>query len=121
MAATVITPIPDKLGVGVDKWVVTFATSINGAAGGTANIEVLRASTITLQYISTNWNAKTLTFTCSNDDTNFVALTTPLSVGANGLFSVIARDIGYRYYQLALSGAPTAALTVTVIVNRLGR
>jgi hypothetical protein len=121
MAATIISPVPDKLGAGIDKWVITFATDIDGTSGGVATIEVLRGYSIVLHYESTNWNSKTLTFAGGNDGSNFYALTTAISVSANGVFPLALRDVGFRYYKAALSGAPTAALTLTVIVNRLGR
>jgi len=117
---TIVAPVPNKLGSLVDMWTITFPTTTDSSAGGTSIIEVSRPYSMSLHYESTNWNSKTLTFFGGNDGTHFYVLGTAISVTANGAIAIATRDLGFRFYQAIFSGAPTGALTLTIVVNRLG-
>lgn len=121
MAATVLSATYNKVGLGILLATVVIPTTVDGTDGGYAIVSMGRMHSLTLQYESTNWNAKTLTLTGGNDGVNFYALSTAISVTANGAQGLAVRDDGFKYYKVSLSGAPTAALTVILCSILFGR
>lgn len=115
MAATTVNPIYLKLGAGMHRAIVTIPTTVDGTDGSSTNLEFGPLRSLTFEYVSSNWNSKTLVVFGGNDGSNFYVLATAISVTANGIKGVAVADLGYRFYQVNLSGAPTAALVVTAI------
>ena len=59
----------------------------------------------------------TLSLRGSNDGTNFFALPTAVSMTASGIASVAPADLGYRFYDIQLTGSTTPSITAIVCIN----
>lgn len=81
-------------------------------AGSSASEQFGDCSAITVQMTGT-WSSATVAMQCSNDDTTWAALPTALSMSANGLNSVAANSLGFRYYRATMSGGG-AGSSITV-------
>lgn len=103
---------------GLLQTVVTIPTTVDGASGATCAFQIPRAYAISIQYQSTNYNGKTVTLKGAPDGVNWTALPTAKSSGANALQSVATADTAMLNYQISIDGAPTAAVTVTLIATQ---
>ncbi len=72
---------------------------------------------MSLQTKGSAYGSGTLAINGSNDGTNFVALPTAVSLGADGVKSVALADLGFKWYQLALTGSTNPAFTAYVAMN----
>lgn len=125
MAATVLNVLgPDTLSLKTKVFTLTIPTTVDGTDGATAIFSPGPARYITITATSSNFNSKALSVKASNDGVTFTALETAISISSSGNAAIdqIAKNcLGYRYYQLVFSGAPTVAVTVTIVVTLLGR
>lgn len=120
MAATVLTAAQTNIKRGVVKTVVTIPTTVDGTDGATCDFQLTSAYAIAIQSVSSNYNAKTVELKASCDNTNFLALPTAKTFTANGIKSVATADCSYCFYRVDITGAPIAAVTVTIISTQLG-
>lgn len=87
----------------------------SGANDGNIDLELNKAlSSMGLQLVGTV-AAGTVALQGSNDNTNFVALSTAISFSAAGIKSVAIVDLGYRYYRLAFASMNSSnSITLTL-------
>ena len=105
-----VTKAQDSPMEGVNRIVVTLS-----AENDVANFEMPRCTAISIQ-VSGTFNGSTLTLNASNDGVTYAVLPTTADLSAAGMMSVALADLGFRFYQLAVTVAsPTGALTCTVI------
>ena len=120
MSATVIASPTWSHGVGFITCSITILTTVDGTSGATCIVPVECAiRLLTGTAVSTNFNGKALSVKASNDGVNFTAVATAISVTSTGNFIIAAADIGFLFYQVLFSGAPTAALTVTLVGTKV--
>jgi hypothetical protein len=118
MAATILTPDTERKTAGTIEIVITIPTTVDGTNGGTCIVSPpIPVRTLTGTVVSSNFNGKTLAVKASNDGVNFTAVATAISVASTGNFVIAAADIGFRYYQITFSGAPTVAVVVTLVAT----
>lgn len=115
MAATVLTPDSIKYASGMIVVQATIPTTVDGTDGGTCIVPIGKPlRTLTGTVVSSNFNSKALSVKASNDGTNFAAVATAISVTSTGNFALALVDVGFLFYQLVFSGAPTVAVVVTL-------
>lgn len=104
MATTINQDRPDR---GMNVVAVTLS-----AANDAVTFQMPRLSAMSIQVEGITTAAVALQ--ASNDNSNFYALPTAVSLAADGIKSVAVADLGYRYYKILMTGASEAA-TVTVV------
>ncbi len=119
MAATVINPSQSPLQPKVLLTTINIPTTVDAVAGATAAFALPRAFSIVWSAISTNFNAKTVELKASNDGTNYFALASASQITSSGNKPVPQIECGYLYWQISITGAPSAAMVVTVVANQL--
>lgn len=100
---------PKILKPGTRELVVSLDANGNVVLG-----DLSKYDSITLHATGT-FGGGTLALEAGNDETNFAALPTAVSLTAAGIKSVAADGLGYKSYRLALSGATSPSITVTLV------
>ena len=72
---------------------------------------------MSLQTKGSDYGSGTVAINGSNDGVNFVALPTAIALTADGVKSIALADLGYKHYQIALTGATNPVLTAFVSMN----
>lgn len=102
----------------VDANTIKVATSLANAVAGTAVDITTQGTSVDADFIPTALGNSTFACYGTNDNTNFVALTSmtvTISAGGTSLFRLGAPD--YRYVQLRFTAPVAGALTISAIVN----
>lgn len=102
----------------VDANTIQVATSLANAVAGTAVDITTQGTSVDATFTPTALGNSTFACYGSNDNTNFVALTSmtvTISAGGTSLFRLGQPD--YRYLQLRFTAPVAGALTISAIVN----
>jgi hypothetical protein len=104
----------EKLGKNV--WLVRITQS--GANNGNVDLDISEPlSSMSIQVEGRS--AATIDLQGSNNNVDFYALPTAVQLTADGIKSVAAVDLSYRYYRVAVTGAGAGDNMVINIVAKL--